>query len=640
MHQAFFWLRFILTGLLWLGTITLSISQTVEKEKLMVAYIYSFTKNIEWSENKDVFRIQAVTNNGVLAKELTFLSNSEKIKGARIEIVTSSSSIISQQTDLVFISKEFNASAKSVFDQIKGQDILLVTEEFRDDRFIMINFEPADAQTLTFKLNRANIINQGLKVLPKMILLGGSDVDVAGLYLQAQDSVQELEVKMLELQSRNEIREKSIELEKQKKIITRQENEIEQKQEIIYDQQKSLDNLLAKYSESESGLKDNINRLAISENELTRLQNEIDNQTTQIQDGKLILEEQFRLIKEQDDLIRDKESSLDEMGSSLNIQSRKILLLIIFTIVILFFLVLLMRAYRIRKKQTQQLSRQKDELSNLLLELREAQSQLVQSEKMASLGVLTAGIAHEINNAINFVVSGIYVLEKKFEAIEPVIKKVKQLKSEDKKLKEKVESLILTKEKVGYNNIQKIILEVVKNVKIGAERTTTIVKGLRSFSRSESEEIGKIDIHQDIEVALLLLQNRHRDKIEIEKDFNLKIPEIDGYSGQMGQVFLNIIGNAIDAFEENQLNPMIKIRTELNKKGVLISIKDNGSGIDEDVLDKIFDPFFTTKKVGLGTGLGLSITYGIIEKHKGDIKVKSKKNTGTEFIIRLPLKID
>ncbi|MEM6831670.1 MAG: ATP-binding protein, partial [Bacteroidota bacterium] len=333
-----------------------------------------------------------------------------------------------------------------------------------------------------------------------------------------------------------------------------------------------------------------------------------------------------------------REFRLQEMITIVDSQQITLIYLILFLIVLLALAILIYFAYRGRKRDAKRLLEQKEELSELVKELHQTQSQLVQSEKMASLGVLTAGIAHEINNAINFVYSGIQILEMKFSVIKPVLMEVKDLSIEDSGFKNRIKSLIAEKERVGYNESQELIDQMIANIQIGVERTTEIVKGLRTFSRSEEEEKTKIKVHKEIEVALLLLKSRYKDVIRIEKKFTKGTLEIDGYQGQLGQAFLNIINNAIDAVYKKGKQGKITISTSVKNRFVIISMQDNGVGIPREIKEKIFDPFFTTKKVGAGTGLGLSITYGIVEKHGGVIDVISKKY-GSEFIIKLPLAV-
>lgn len=618
------------------------IGQSVEREELIAAYVYSFAKNIEWPENSEAFRIQLITNNKKLDEEFKRLRDSKTLKNKPIEVISSPSAIVSQQIHLVYVDNSFNSAVRSTFLQIRGYDILMVTDQFQDDRFTMINFVAAENNTLGFEVNRSNIINQGLNILPEMILLGGTDIDMARLYREALDSIQSLESKIGGLQGQydslyNNVKQIQDEILEQQGFIIQQSVEIEEKQRTIQSQSASLDSLSAGVYQSEQRLSALAEQTSGREEAFAKLQESIRQQEIQLEEGKLILEEQFRLIDEQDDVISDTETSLEKMVSVVSTQKKTVIMLVLFSLAAVGMLLALFRAYKVRREDARKLAEQRDELSKLLKELQNAQSQLVQSEKMASLGVLTAGIAHEINNAINFVASGIHILEAKIREITPVITKVKRLKRGDDKLQEHVDKLIEIKEKVGYEDIQKLIKEVVKNIKIGADRTAEIVKGLRTFSVSDSDILMEIDVVNEVEVALLLLNNKIKDKIDVYKQIE-EVPTIDGYKGQLGQVFLNILGNAVDALNESD-DPEISIGISKKGKKVSIIIEDNGEGIDEAVMDRIFDPFYTTKKIGAGTGLGLSIAYGIVERHQGTIEVVSEKNRGTRFTILLPLKI-
>lgn len=271
-------------------------------------------------------------------------------------------------------------------------------------------------------------------------------------------------------------------------------------------------------------------------------------------------------------------------------------------------------------------------LNKLLNDLKEAQQQLVMSEKMASLGQLTAGVAHEINNPINFVSANIKPLKEDLNDILECIENYDAVIKQNN-LEEIFRELSRFKEKKDINISMQEVQELLKGIEEGAQRTTEIVKGLRNFSRLDQNVVKKADINEGIESTLTLLHSVYKDHVEIEKDFG-KIPEVECLPGQVNQVLMNILSNAIQAINENGT---IYIKTWEENSMVKISIRDTGAGMSEGTRQKIFDPFFTTKEVGKGTGLGLSISYGIIEKHKGKIEVNSTIGTGTEFIITLPL---
>ncbi len=272
------------------------------------------------------------------------------------------------------------------------------------------------------------------------------------------------------------------------------------------------------------------------------------------------------------------------------------------------------------------------ELNKLLMDLKDAQQQLVMSEKMASLGQLTAGVAHEINNPINFVSANIKPLKEDLDEIIECINKydsiirmneLEDLFSEVQTFKND-KNLDITTREVG---------ELLNGIEEGAKRTTNIVKGLRNFSRLDQDVLKKSDVNESIESTLTLLHSMYKDKIEIVIDFG-EIPEIECLPGQINQVFMNILSNAIQSIKEKGT---IFIKTWQENDIVKISIKDTGVGMSSETKMKVFDPFFTTKEVGKGTGLGLSISFGIIKKHHGKIEVNSETGEGSEFIISLPI---
>jgi len=274
---------------------------------------------------------------------------------------------------------------------------------------------------------------------------------------------------------------------------------------------------------------------------------------------------------------------------------------------------------------------QRRELGFTVENLKLAQSQLIQSEKMASVGVLTAGIAHELNNPINFVSGNVYPLQKDLDEVFSILEKYDEVIKANK-LHGYFTDVEALKVKMEYSFLIKEIFSLLKGIEEGANRSSEIIKGLRSFSRLDDEMCQFYDIHEGIDSTLMLLQNKIKDKISVRKDYG----EFDGlecFPSKLNQVIMNIITNSIQAMDgEGELF----IQTVSSAIGIKIIIKDNGKGMTPEVKEHIFDPFFTTKDVGQGTGLGLSISYGIIEKHNGNIDVISEPGKGTEFIISLP----
>lgn len=277
------------------------------------------------------------------------------------------------------------------------------------------------------------------------------------------------------------------------------------------------------------------------------------------------------------------------------------------------------------------------ELNSALTNLKNAQTKLVDAEKMSSLGQLTAGIAHEINNPVNFITSNIKPLHRDIHDVMELIKMYEDISGADR-LEDQLKEIANYKKEIDFDFLKEEINLLVKTIDDGAQRTSEIVKGLRNFSRVDEQDLKRGDIHVGIDSTLMLLRNK-LDNINVIKNYG-DLPEIDCYMGKLNQVFMNIIGNAIHAIRSNRnVNPkgVLTITTENVGDNITISIRDNGTGMDEKTRLKIFEPFFTTKEVGQGTGLGLSIVFNIIhESHNGKIEVNSVKGEGTEFVITLP----
>ncbi|WGV28668.1 GAF domain-containing protein [Halotia branconii] len=294
--------------------------------------------------------------------------------------------------------------------------------------------------------------------------------------------------------------------------------------------------------------------------------------------------------------------------------------------------------------QTQQ---QAQDLTQALHELQETQTQLIQSEKMSSLGQLVAGVAHEINNPVNFIYGNLAHVNEYAEDLLSILDLYQQ------HCPNPSPEILERSQEVDLEFATEDLPKTLSSMKIGVDRIRQIVMSLRNFSRLDEAEMKTVNIHEGIDSTLLILQHRLKAKsespsIEVIKEYG-DLPLVECYAGQLNQVFMNVLSNAIDALENYEQDEskshyhQITIRTHLgelkdNIKSVVIHISDNGKGIPEAVKKKVFDPFFTTKPVGKGTGLGLSISYQIVvDKHSGIFKCDSQPGIGTEFWIEIPI---
>lgn len=280
------------------------------------------------------------------------------------------------------------------------------------------------------------------------------------------------------------------------------------------------------------------------------------------------------------------------------------------------------------KERTNELEKTNEELKN-------TQAMMVHSEKMRSLGQLVAGITHEINNPVNFIHGNLVHLRNYTNVLLEVITLYEDCESElseEKKLKLKD-----LKENIELNFIIEDLPQLIKSCQEGTERTKNIILDLKNFSRLDEQIINNIDLKKEIDTTLNILQNKVKNGVEIIKEYDSEIVSIEGYGGQLNQVFMNILDNACYALKGKGT---IYIKLQKKDKDVIIEFKDNGCGMSKEQAAKIFDPFFTTKPVGEGTGLGMSISYKVIQKHNGTISVESTEGKGTIFRIQLPIKME
>jgi len=615
-------------------------------ENLKTALVYKIANNIVWNatDTSSLFIIGLLSNNLQMIEKFKELSKVVKVDNKPIVLRCFSSVESVQHVHLLYIDQSYNQLFQSILKKISKQNTLLISEEYDQPGEIMINFK-LFKNTLTFEYNRANILFQGLDLTDKIVLLKGTEIEIRDLYLQAKKlwDGQKALVESLKVQS--EFQNQSLKIQKDS-VLLMKSNILENRNRIlnqtnIINQKDSVSNFLNReIKNQQKEILDNRFQIETflkgrSDNEalITKYQRTIGNQ-------KVLSDSLSNDIIFKQNELRERKKALGERETVIQKQSYWLLIFSIIIVIILVSIFLIFRDYIFIKRAKQKIAEQKEELESTLEILKSTQLQLVKSEKMASLGVLVAGIAHEINNPVNFISSGI-------EGVEKVIGKTTTILSELNKFtpqstNQNVIDLLELVKKLKFQNSMEMIPEVIANIKIGVKRTIEITNGLRLYARIDKEDKSKYDIHQIIETALLLLKPRIEKKIDIIKYYS-ELPLIFVYPGKLSQVFINLLSNAVDSIEErNELIEVqsITITTKEDNGKITIQFSDTGKGIPTEIVDKLFDPFFTTKKVGKGTGLGLSISLGIIEEHQGKISAKNNIPIGAIFEIEIPIKND
>lgn len=298
------------------------------------------------------------------------------------------------------------------------------------------------------------------------------------------------------------------------------------------------------------------------------------------------------------------------------------------------------RERQIRKESEQLLEDRSRELylsmqtlEQALADLKNSQNQLVQTEKMASLGVLAAGVAHEINNPIGYISSNFNSLKTGLQDIQAFINETQKMIEKDTSIESVRDDWQALLKKYDLKYTLEDFVDLSNETAEGLNRVKQIVADLRAFTREDKAEKTVVDINDTLRGSINILENQTKYHANVITKLS-EIPTIMGYAGKLSQVFTNLISNANQAVDDNGT---IHVFTEKTADGIKISVQDNGHGITEDNMKNLFTPFFTTKPVGVGTGLGLSISHGIVEEHGGKILVSSEVGIGTIFTVLIPL---
>ena len=602
-----------------------NVNGQVNEEDLKAVYLLKIADDFSWEISEKPICIGVLSNNHDFLFKLKKYSLNKTISGRNIEVKIVPNHEKLSDFDIILVTKEKNKNLEQYVKNIDNNKTLLFTQSAPRMDFSMINFYTSYDKKIKFNINANLLKKHSLAPTPIMLILGGSDNDILSLFEKKDSSL---------LKERNKILSLKIQNKDQEDEFNYAQKSLNQKQLEILEKSNEIKNVTGKLNVQKNFLQKTSSKVDATSNALK--ENQIKNQDSKLTDQLSIFKNQKENIFDQQKQIKSQNNILKQPKSTLLIKEKYLNYTYLFSLILLGISVFAVISFNGKINSNKQLAKQNKKLQLTLGELQTAQAKLVQNEKMASLGMVTAGMAHEINNPMTFVYTGVTVLEVELKSYTNFVQEVLSLISSDQTIEKIINSINKLKMDYKFEETHESIDQTIIDIKLGAKRITEIVESLQSFSRLHEDNVKKVNINQSLNSTLTILRSHARKKnVTIKTNLDENLFEVECFPASINQVFVNVISNAIDATPNNTGN--IRISTQKLKDHCLIQISDNGVGIEKKNIDKIFDPFFTTKESGKGTGLGLSISYNIVKKHNGNITVNSTLNKETTFKIELPL---
>jgi signal transduction histidine kinase len=649
----------IITLLFWAAALTASAKGRPDQNMVRSVLLLKIAENIEWPAPalRDSFSIAFASRDTAMLRQLKYASVNKTIAGKPIIITNIGLADIPLELNLIYIGPDEAPRAEKYWEKT-AQAGLVVTEGSANPLYSMVHLKLDASGVFSFAANSPAIKSAGLRPMPNLLLAGGSEVDLRQMYRATKSLLDELEAKHSKLEEEFFLKQKQIlsqekQINLQNKMLAQQQDELsEQISEINIkagilgfmaaeklQRQAIIDSLFSIIEAHKSDIEAQQQEEILSLARLDWLNKAMAQISEEIEDKKEKLQIKQTALNEKEEIIASQQKYIYSAVSAAGLAALAI-----------FFMVF---AYRVKtqanldldKKNAEllfqqdeirqqaeelssinsQLSRQRDQLVGALKQLRDTQDQLVHSEKLAALGTFTAGVAHEINNPLNFIASGIEGIKL---AASPLAQLARELAAGNSPEAAKAKELI------ADGTLEGLAL-MLNSLQEGTERATNIVSSLNSFSRTGGQHTSLYDIAYSIDTALMIISGQTKERIIIEKNLGW-LAKIECYPAKIDQVLVNIIANSAQAITgKGKITITGKM---LGAEAVEICIADTGSGIKKEDMPHIFEPFFTTKEVGKGTGLGLAISYSVVEQHGGTITAESAEAAGTCFKIVLPVK--
>tara|TARA_Y100000589_G_scaffold323307_1_gene357643 strand:- start:7036 stop:8940 length:1905 start_codon:yes stop_codon:yes gene_type:complete len=616
--------------LLLLLVCTVCLQGQISANALKSAYLVKIANNFTWEISQEPIEIGVLSNSHDFYATLKKYAQPKNIGGRDINITLLQSPKAMDAFDVLYIGEEKNKNLSDFKKELEGRRTLLITNLAPNVESSMINFYFSHDQKIKFKINTTLLKRHQFEPSNLMLVLGGSENDILSLFEEKDSSIVFERNRSLKLKTQNSEQEKL--LKKIEERMDRIKNSLIFKNQEIKNKSKEIKKINTELIKQKKRLKKIEIKIHSTSQKLEKKESKIKLQEQLISNQSSVFQRQQKEIHSRNNKIKSQGSILEKQENLLSLKEQYLNYAYIFSLALLGILLFAVINFLGKQKSNKELAIRNEKLKNTLETLQQTQAKLVQNEKMASLGMVTAGMAHEINNPMTFVYAGVNILKSEITTYRDIINGLIQKNNKRNNTITDTKTATLLSE---YSDTQKSVDQTISDIEFGAKRVTDIVNSLQNFSRLNEDDVKTIDINEAIESTLKILGSHAKNKkITISTNINSSPLNIECFPASINQVLVNLISNSIDACPNK--NGEINVKAEIIENICVIKIKDNGCGIEEKNFGKIFDPFFTTKTIGEGTGLGLSISYNIIKKHNGSITVENNINKGACFTLEIP----
>jgi signal transduction histidine kinase len=594
----------------------------INADDIRMAYLLKIAGDFNWEVSTKPLKIGVFINNREFFYKLQEYTLNKEIGGRRIKLSMATSPKKINQYDIVYFGKEKNKVLKENIHLLDNQKTLVFTDLAPNMEHTMVNLYTSFDHKLKFKINSNLLRSHKFDPSSLMLILGGSDEDIFSFFEEKDSSITFERNRALDLHKRNQSQEHMLfQLENKMQTI---KGSLKNKTEEVLKKSTEIKNINGKLELQKDYLKKISSKILTTSTDLKKKESQIEIQEQKLENQISLFKIQNFEINTQEKKIKNQNEIIDQRGNLLELTKTYLNYAYLFSFILLSILIFAIISFLGKRKSNKKIGLQNQKLQQTLEALKTTQAKLIQNEKMASLGMVTAGMAHEINNPMTFIFTGVTILKD-------------ELKNYEKIISQLINGVKNASDLDSYKESSESTYQTVLDIEFGAKRVTEIVQSLQNFSRLNENDLKIIPLAESIKSTLTILGSHAREKnVTIEVQPSKPPILIQCFPALINQVFVNLLANSIDAVKPNI--GLIKIKTKKINNKCFIEIIDNGAGISEENLGKVFDPFFTTKEIGQGTGLGLSISYNIIKKHSGNFSVTSVKNKETCFMIELPLK--